>query len=34
MILPATLSNVGSMISLTMNVIRQQGSNSGARETA
>jgi regulator of protease activity HflC (stomatin/prohibitin superfamily) len=34
MILPATLSDVGSMISLAMNVIRQQGSNNGAREKA
>lgn len=30
MILPATLSDVGSMISLAMNVIRRQGSGSGS----
>jgi hypothetical protein len=29
LILPATLSDVGSMISLAMNVIKQQGSASG-----
>jgi hypothetical protein len=34
MILPATLSDVGSMISLAMNVIRQKGSNNGAPEKA
>jgi len=33
MILPATLSDVGSMISLAMNVIKQQGNDSnGARK--
>jgi hypothetical protein len=34
MILPATLSDVGSMISLAMNVIKQKGSNNGAPEKA
>ena len=34
MILPATLSDVGSMISLAMNVIKQQGRNNGAAEKA
>jgi regulator of protease activity HflC (stomatin/prohibitin superfamily) len=34
MILPATLSDVGSMISLAMNVIRQKGSSNGAAEKA
>ncbi|HET9881388.1 MAG TPA: stomatin-like protein [Candidatus Binatia bacterium] len=34
MILPATLSDVGSMISLAMNVIRQKGSSNGAPEKA
>ncbi len=34
MILPATLSDVGSMISLAMNVIRQKGSNNGAPDKA
>src|SRR5687768_14012458 len=34
MILPATLSDVGSMISLAMNVIRQKGSSNGASEKA
>ena len=32
MILPATLTDVGSMISLAMNVIRRQGSGSGSSE--
>jgi regulator of protease activity HflC (stomatin/prohibitin superfamily) len=32
MILPATLSDVGSMISLAMNVIRRQGAGNGATE--
>ena len=30
LILPATLSDVGSMISLAMNVIKQQGNGAGA----
>ncbi len=30
MILPATLSDVGSMISLAMNVIRRQGTSTDA----
>ena len=34
MILPATLSDVGSMISLAMNVIRQKESRNGAPEKA
>jgi hypothetical protein len=34
MILPVTLSDVGSMISLAMNVIKQQGSNNGAAAKA
>ena len=34
MILPATLSDVGSMISLAMNVIKQKGSSNGAPEKA
>ena len=34
MILPATLSDVGSMISLAMNVIRQKGNSNGAPEKA
>jgi regulator of protease activity HflC (stomatin/prohibitin superfamily) len=33
MILPATLSDVGSMISLAMNVIRQKGSNGAPEKT-
>jgi|SoiMethySBSTD1v2_1073268.scaffolds.fasta_scaffold2087545_1 hypothetical protein len=32
MILPATLSDIGSMISLAMNVIRQKGTSNGAPE--
>jgi hypothetical protein len=32
MILPATLSDIGSMISLAMNVIRRQGTGSGTSQ--
>jgi len=34
MILPATLSDVGSMIALAMNVIRQKGRSNGAPDKA